>query len=179
MRHAQPRQRREILDPRVVLEHARRWTAGAVAPAEGEQALRVLTLAAEVAPGAEGIERGDVAVVAMSRRRLRNMLASHPAAVDPFPGEEVEREEVVLVPVELDGEEAVDPGAAQKLRDAAGEPEDIRQPGDRRALAEPGFEVALPVEELADERLAAGDLCSPARPTTRRSVPSVPRRLAP
>ena len=75
VRHAQARQGRELLDARVVLQHARRRPAAAVAPAEGEQALRVVALAAEVAPGAEGVERGDVAVVAVGRGRLRNMLA--------------------------------------------------------------------------------------------------------
>ena len=75
VRHAQARQRRELLDARVVLEHARRRPAAAIAPAEGEQALRVEALAAEVAPRAEGVERSDVAVVAVAGDRFRNMLA--------------------------------------------------------------------------------------------------------
>ncbi len=158
VRHAQAWQRRELPDARVVLEHARRWPAAAVTPAEGEQTFRVLALAPEVAPRAEGVERGDIAVVAMGRRQIAEHVGRHPAAVDPFPGEEVVGEEVLFVPVELGREEAVDPGASQELGNPAREPEDVRQPRDRRAFAEPGFEGALPVEELADERLAAGDL---------------------
>ena len=171
VRHAQPRQRRELLEPRVVFQHAGRRAASAVAPAEGEQALRVEPLAAEVAPGAERVEWGDVAVVAVRRRQVAEHVGRHPAAVDPLPGEEVVGEEILLAPVELDGEEAGQPGPAQELRDAAGEAEDVGEPGDGRALAEPALEGALAVEELAHERFAAGDLAVRLNPGAADRLP--------
>ena len=119
----------------------------------------MVAFAAEVAPGAEGVERDDVAVVAVAGK-VEEHVGRDPGAVDAFPGKEIVGEEIRFVPVELDGEETVDPGAAQELRHPAGETEDIRQPGDGVAAAEGGFEVALPVEEVADEGFAAGELQS-------------------
>ena len=50
--HAQARHRGEALQAGVVLEHLLARPAAAVAPPEGEEALGVVALALEVAPGA-------------------------------------------------------------------------------------------------------------------------------
>ena len=82
-RHAEARQDRKILDPRVVLQLLLGRTAAAVAPAEGEQALGVAAFAPEVSPGAEGVERRHVAVVAVAG--ISERVRRDAAAVQPFP----------------------------------------------------------------------------------------------
>ncbi len=177
--HPEPRKRREIVDSRVVLQHPSRRSAAAVAPAEGKEALGVVMLAAEVVPRSEGVERGDVAVVAVGRGQVAKHVRRHPAAVQPLPREQVVGEEVLLVPGQLDREETPDTGAAQQLRDAAGEAEDVREPGDRRPRAEPPLEGALTVEELADERLTAGDLAVRLHPGAANRLPAAFRHPLP
>ena len=73
--HAQARQRREILDARVVLEHPPAWAAAAVAPAEGEQALRVVALARGSCARCRGCRAGRCCRCSRGRARLRNMWA--------------------------------------------------------------------------------------------------------
>src|SRR5215211_6847711 len=78
----------------------------------------------------------------------------HLRAVDPRPCERVVRRLGELVPGQLLGEEAVDPRAAQDLRDLAVVAERVRGPELAAARAEALLQVALAVENLAHERLA-------------------------
>ncbi len=105
-----------------------------------------MLLAPEIAPGAEGVKRGNVAIVAVGRRQVAEHVGRHPAAVQSLPGEEIVREEVFLVPSEFDREKPLQTSPTQQLRDAARKAEDIREPGYRRPLAEPRLEGALTVE---------------------------------
>jgi hypothetical protein len=108
--------------------------------------------AAEVAPRAQRGARADAAVVAALG--VVEHVREHPAAVEPLPPEQVVWERVGLRPRQLHREEALDPGGAQQLRQGGGEAEAVGQPADALRRAERGREVALAVQQLADERLA-------------------------
>ena len=64
------------------------------------------------------------------------------------------REAVRLRPGQLDREEVADAGAEQQLRQRGGEAEAVGHPADRVVGAELAPEPALPVQQLAHERLA-------------------------
>ena len=136
------------------LGHLGREPAPAVAVADGQQALRVAIAAAVVAPGGECGNRPDDAVVAAVG--VVEQVREHARAVQPFPPEQVVGEAVGLRPRELAGEEAVDAGAAQQLRQRRGEAEAVRQPADRVLGAEARAEAPLAVQELAHEGLSGG-----------------------
>ena len=114
--HSQAWHRGEVSKPGEVLEHLLARAPAAVAPAEGEQALLVVALAPEIAPGPVEVARGDVAVVVGPR--VLEGVGDDAGAVYALPLEQVVREVVGLVPVELVGEKAREPGAAQQLREA-------------------------------------------------------------
>ena len=109
--HAEARHRGEALDAGVVFEHLLARAAAAVAPPEGEEALGVVALALEVAPGAVDVQRCDVAVVVLAG--VIEVVGDHRAPVYALPLVEVVRELVGLAPVELVGEEALDPRAPE------------------------------------------------------------------
>src|SRR5215211_857939 len=110
-RHTEARHRGEALEAVVVLEHPLARSAPPIAPSEGEEALMVVALAPEVAPGAVQVERGDVAVVVGAR--VLEGVGEDAATVYALPKEEVVREVVGLAPVELVGKEAGHARAAQ------------------------------------------------------------------
>src|SRR5262249_59169053 len=71
--HAEAGEGGKVFDAGIVFQHLLAGAAGAVAPTEGEEtfgmaglALKMASFAAEVAPGAEGVEGDDVAVVAVA-----------------------------------------------------------------------------------------------------------------
>ncbi len=106
--HAQARQGWEVLEAGEALEHLLARAAAAVAPAEGEEALLVAALAAEILPDAEEVEGDDVAVVV--RAGVVEHVGRDAAAVYAFPPEKVVGEAVRLAPLELRREEAGDAG---------------------------------------------------------------------
>jgi hypothetical protein len=67
-------------------------------------------------------------------------------------------EAVHLVPGDLLGEEVPDPGCRQHLREAGGVPEHVGQPEVVGVDAELVAEEAPAVDDLADQRLAGGDV---------------------
>ena len=107
MGHPQAWHRGEVSKPGEVLEHLLARAPAAIAPAEGKQALLVIALAPEIAPGPVQVARGDVAVVVGSR--VLEGVGDDAGAVYALPLEQVVREVVGLVPVELVGEKADSP----------------------------------------------------------------------
>src|SRR5919112_3398835 len=85
--HPQAGHRGEISKPGEVLEHLLARATAAVAPAEGEQTLVVVALAPEVAPGAQHVARGDVAIVVGSR--VLEGVRDDAGAVYSLPGKQV------------------------------------------------------------------------------------------
>ncbi len=108
-------------------------------------------LAAEVPPGLDDGARADLGVVAADR--VVEGVGEHPAAVEALPPEEVEGHLVGLGPVHLDGEEALDAGSCKQLRQRRREAEAVGQPADGMARAEGLLEIALAIEQLADQGL--------------------------
>jgi hypothetical protein len=102
--------------------------------------------------GGAGAQLGDRddRVVGVGGRHVHE----HLRAVDPGPDEGVVRRLGELVPGQLLREEAVDPRAAQDLRDLAVVAERVRGPELAAARAEALLQVALAVDHLAHERLA-------------------------
>src|SRR5215217_5651452 len=168
--HPQAGHRGKVSKPGEVFEHFLARATAAVTPAKGEQALVVVALAPEVAPGPEHVARDDVAVVVGPG--VLEGVGDDAGAVYTLPDEQVVREVVGLVPVEFVGKEPGHPRAAQELRDAWRVAEGIGKPGYGRPADEPVLEVALAVEELAGEGLARGDLAV-------RLDPRAPDRLPP
>src|SRR5215210_7592893 len=101
--HAEAGHCGETLEAGVVLEHLLARASAAVAPPEGEEALGVVALALEVAPGAVDVLGRYVAVVVLAG--VIEVVGYYRAAVDALPLVEVVRELVGLAPVELVGEE--------------------------------------------------------------------------
>lgn len=83
-------------------------------------------------------------------------MADHLAAVEGDPVEGGVGELVDVVPAELLRQEVVHARQATQLRQLRGIPESIRQPERLAPLAEVALEEALPVQELAHQRLTAG-----------------------
>src|SRR5215203_6168422 len=152
VRHAEAGHSGETLEAGVVLEHLLTRSSAAVAPPEGEEALGVVALALEVAPGAVDVSGCNIDVVILAG--VFEVVGDHGATVYPLPLVEVVRALVGLAPVALVGEEALQPRASQKLRQRRRESEGVREPGHPRAMAELLLEVPLAVEHLAHHRLA-------------------------
>jgi len=89
-------------------------------------------------------------VVGVGRREV----GEHLRAVDPLPRERVVLGRIEPVPRQLLCEEAGDAGAAHDLRELAVVAEDVGIPELAAAAAELALEEALPVQELAHERLS-------------------------
>ena len=146
------RQRGEVAQLSLALDHFGRDAAAAVAEADCEQGLVVLNLAAEVAPRRQVRLRRDPAIV--TPERIVEGVREHPAPIEPFPPEEIVRKLVGFRPVHLDREETVDPGLLQQLRHRGREAEAVGQPANSRARAESSFEIKLAVKQLAHQALA-------------------------
>ncbi len=148
------RQALEVLHAAERGEHATGGTAPAVAVSIEVAAFAGALVVLEVAHVIEELLHRGVPVVGVRGREV----GEHAAAVDPLPEEGVAGRLVELVPGELLGEEETDARPAHDLRERARVSEDVRVPklatGDPELLAE----EALAVEELADERLARGDV---------------------
>src|SRR5262245_28942992 len=106
-------------------------------------------LASEVPPGFEDCPRTGLGIVAADG--VLEGVGEHAAAVESLPPEQVEGHLVRLRPVHLDREEMLDAGQAKKLRQCRREAEAVGQPADIVAAAEGPFEIALPVQKLANE----------------------------
>src|SRR5829696_3690209 len=154
----------------VVLEHLLARAAAAVAPPEGEEALGVVALALEVAPGAVEILGSNVAVVVLAG--VFEVVGDHRAPVYALPLVEVVGKLVGLAPVELVGEETLHPRAPEQLRQRRREPEGVGQPGHPRAMAELLLEVSLAIEHLAHHRLAGWDLAVRLHPRAAYGLPA-------
>ena len=153
------------------LEHLRGRPAAAVAVAEHEQARRRAVVVLEARGARAQLGDRDHRVVGVGRRHVHE----HLGAVDPGPRERVVRRLGELVPGQLLGEEAVDPRAAQDLRDLAVVAERVRRPELAAARAEALPEVALAVEQLAHQRLAAREVEIGLHP---RAADDLPAALA-
>ena len=144
----------QIRDPRQRLEHLRRRPAAAVAPAEHQQRSRRPLVVLEVARRPAQLGHGRLGVVGVGGREVRD----HRGAVDADPAERVVVGRRVAVPGQLLGQEAADAGAAHELRELAVVAEHVGVPEHLGAAPEFLLEEALAVEELADQRLARGQV---------------------
>ena len=149
-RHRRARHALQVADPAQRLQHLRRRAAAAVAPAEHQQAAAGAVVVLVVARGAAQLGDLHRGVVRVGRREVRE----HLRAVDALPGERVVRRRVEAVPGQLLGQEPADAGAAHDLRQLAVVAEHVGVPELVAAAAELPLEEPLPVQELADERLA-------------------------
>src|SRR3954470_972809 len=113
----------------------------------------MLALLFEVAPGSQQVERTDDPVVI--RPGIVGHMGRYLTSVYPLPAEQVEREGVDLIPVQLTGEEPFQPRPTQKLGYGRGEAERVREPCYLAAHPKLLLEVPLSVEQLAYERLAS------------------------
>ncbi len=87
-------------------------------------------------------------------------MGQHARAVQPLPPERIKGQAVVLVPADLDGEEILQAGFFDQLRQVPGIAKDIRQPEHRAfgSLAEIFAEEGPPQEELAGQRFGAAQV---------------------
>ena len=131
------------------------WPAAAVAPAEGEQAgANVRVLRAPSSPITSQYFRiGGIAVAV-------DQLGQDLAAVEALPGEDAVGELVAAVvgPVDFRRGEVFHAAASHNLRHLPGIAEHIRQPKQLALDAKLLAEEPLAVDELANQRLAAGDI---------------------
>ena len=157
----QPGGRRVVRQPLAGLEHQFRRPAAAVAPAEREQALArdaLLLVLLPVALEFLDVEHAVVGEEPIAAAGGGDELHRDLAAVEAAPAERVVREAVELVPGDLAGDERVAVRQLQQLRQGGRVAEHVGQPQVPAVDAELLGEVLLAVEELADERLAAGDV---------------------
>ena len=152
-RPARARQGWQFAHQPFVVDPLRRRAAAAVAVADRQQRLGMARLGAEIGPGRRDAARPRFAIVAADR--IVEGVGEHAAAVEPLPPEQVVRKLVGLRPRHLDGEERVDAALAQQLRQRRREAEAVGQPADAMALAEGALEIALAVEDLPHQALAA------------------------
>ncbi len=133
---------REVGELSVAEQHVLGRTAAAVAPAEQQQALRVALLVLKIPPRLDRGAWADPAVVAAGGVVVG--MHQHARAIESFPPEKIGAELVLLRPVGLVGEETVEAGEAEKLRERRRESEAVRQPVDGGApvAAEQPVEIA-------------------------------------
>src|SRR5699024_2521079 len=123
-------------------EHLAGGAAAAVAPAGRGETDVAGALVLEVLLEVRELRGGELAVVRVDRREVREL----GGAVDPLPLEGVVGEGRVLVRGHLLGEEGVVPGERADLRQRGGVAEGVGQPG----LL--GLEAELIEEELLDRK---------------------------
>ena len=110
-------------------------------------------LGAKIRPGRGDGARPRLAIVAVAG--VVERVGEHASAVEPLPPEEIVGKAVGLRPVDLDGEKRVDAALAHELRQRRRKAEAVGQPADPMALAERPLEIALAVEDLPRQALAA------------------------
>ncbi len=130
-------------------EHLTRRSPTPVAVAEGHQRHAAPPVLLEVADREGNFVRGDLGVVRVDRREVRE----HPCPVEALPPERVVGEDVLLVPRQLLRDEAGHPTLCEHLRQARGIAEHVGDPHLVAAAAETLLEVALAVHDLTDEAL--------------------------
>ena len=148
----------EVVHLADVFQHLARRAAAAVAIAEGheQRVLRLLLL--EVGPRAQilgGRRHRVVGAGKGAKVGRRAEVGQHLGAVQPLPPEGVIGQAIVLAPADLDGEEVLQPGFLDELRQVPGVAEDIGQPQDGRfgVGAEVLAEEGAAEQELARQRL--------------------------
>ncbi len=174
------RQAREARHRPQVLQHLAGRAAATVAVAEGHEHVALSFLLLEVLPGVQGrfrvggrvISAGPDGRAAVLRRGAE--MGQHAGAVQPLPPERVIGHAVVLVPAQLDGEEVVQAGLLDELRQRPGVAEDIRQPqhGRLRVRAEVLAEIAAPQQKLARQRLRAAQVAVGLNPHAADGLPA-------
>ncbi len=147
-----PRAALQVGQPASPGDHLAGGPAAAVAPPGRRQRGRPDRLLLEVAVREGDLGAGQLGVVGVHRGEV----GEDPRAVDTLPLERAVRKGVPLVPGDLLGQEPLETGPDQQLRQCPRIAEAVRQPGAAAFDAELVAEEALPVQELPDQRLAAG-----------------------
>ncbi len=149
------------------LEHLRHGPSPAVAVSEHQQARRRAVVVAVARRRGPQLGDRDLRVVGVGGREVRE----HRRAVDALPAERVVRRARELVPRELLGQEAVDPGAPEDLRHLPVVAERVRAPVLAAAPPEPRLERTLAVEQLPHERLARRQVAVRLHPRAADDLP--------
>ena len=146
--------------------------AAAVAVAEQDQARVAAVVIAERGDRAAQLVGLELGVVGADRRQV----GEHLRAVDAAPAEAVVRRAGELVPRELLGHEALDPALAEDLRHLPVVAEGVGAPVDVQRRPKCSSNQRWPYEQLADQRLAVGEVAVRLDPGRRRRPPSARRR---
>ncbi len=183
---SQARQAGEVAQHGGVLVHLSRRPAAAVAIAVAHQhgALRRLVL--QLGPRTEGGKGRQVGVVGGRGQQVGRLalapgrfgrgaeVGQHARAVQPLPPEAVVGHRVGAVPADLDGEEVLQPRAADELRQVPGVAEHVGQPQHGRL----GCPAELPAEEspaeqqLTRQRLRPADVAVGLHPHAADRLPA-------
>ena len=132
------------------LEHLAGRPTTAVAMAERHQRVGAPGVLLEVRDREVELLGGDLGVVGVDRWEVRE----HPGAVEALPPERAVREQVLLVPTELLGDEAVHAPGGEHLREPGRVAEHVGDPHLGAAVAELLLEVPLAEHDLTHETLA-------------------------
>ena len=152
--HLRPGDTLQIADALERLDHLRRRAATAVPEAVEEHALACADVILEVPGACAELRDGRLRAEGVGGREVRTYLR----AVDALPDERVMRQLSELVVGELLGQKAVHAGSAEDLWQLAVEAERVGKPSLGAAAAELLLEEPLADDELANVRLAGGQV---------------------
>ncbi len=155
-----------------VFDHPVGASAAAVAVAVGHDVMVVQPLLLETLPAALDLVRFEHGVIGGEEGQIvvalivvlaavfagGRKVGEHLASVDALPREGIIRRAVEFRPGQLAGHEVVDAALFQNLRQRGGIAEHVGQPQDAAAAAELGLKEFVAVQELPDQRLAAGQV---------------------
>ena len=172
-----------LLHAAVDLQHFSGHTAAAVAVAIALQHILGQLLVLKALPAAHDLPGVQQAVVGRVEARLRvevgalvvvlggDKVGQYLGAVDAAPAGQIVGHTVGIVPGHLGGHEPLHAALGHNLGQRAAETEGIRQPQDVPLFAEFPAEKFLPVQELADQTLAAGHVAVGFQPHTALRFP--------
>ena len=141
--HFEFRHARVLFEPFIVFDHVVCRTAAAVAVAKGGYCLIVNSFILEVLPCAKN--RFWIKHSVVTPERVIEEMADYFTAIQPPPQEEVERETILLIPLQLGRRKVFYSRFFHDLRKYPGEAKDIRKPCHRRSHTELLFEEHLAV----------------------------------
>ena len=172
-----------LLHAAVDLQHFSGHTAAAVAVAIALQHILGQLLVLKALPAAHDLPGVQQAVVGRVEARFRvavgalvvvlggDKVGQYLGAVDAAPAGQIVGHTVGIVPGHLGGHEPVHAALGHNLGQCAAETESIRQPQDVPLFAEFPTKKFLPVQELADQTLAAGHVAVGFQPHTALRFP--------